>query len=68
MRFRGADFATEELAFDPQTSGGLLFAVAAADADALLRDVRALGLPCGVVGELMPRVDAEIIIEGTIGT
>lgn len=68
VRLRGADFATEELVFDPQTSGGLLFAVAAADADALLRDVRTLGLPCGVVGELMPRVDAEIIIEGTIGT
>ncbi|MBP3310642.1 MAG: selenide, water dikinase SelD, partial [Butyricicoccus sp.] len=66
VRFRGADFATEELVFDPQTSGGLLFAVAAADADALLRDVQALGLPCGVIGELMPRVDTEIIIEGTI--
>lgn len=66
VRFRGADFATEELVFDPQTSGGLLFAVAAADADALLRDVQVLGLPCGVIGELMPRVDTEIIIEGTI--
>lgn len=66
VRFRGADFATEELVFDPQTSGGLLFAVAAADADALLRDVQALGLPCGVIGELMPRVDTEVIIEGTI--
>lgn len=66
IRFRGADFATEELIFDPQTSGGLLFAVAANDADALLRDVQALGLPCGLIGTLMPRVDAEIIIEGTI--
>lgn len=66
IRFRGADFATEELVFDPQTSGGLLFAAAAGDADALLRDIQALGLPCGMVGELMPRVDAEIIIEGSI--
>ncbi|MBS6546090.1 MAG: selenide, water dikinase SelD [Butyricicoccus pullicaecorum] len=66
IRFRGADFATEELVFDPQTSGGLLFAVAAADADALLRDVQALGLPCGIIGELMPRVDMELIVEGTI--
>lgn len=66
VRFRGADFATEELVFDPQTSGGLLFAVAADDADALLRDVRALGLPCGIIGELLPRLDTEIIVEGTI--
>ncbi len=66
IRFRGADFATEELVFDPQTSGGLLFAVAAADADALLRDVQALGLPCGIIGELMPRVDMDLIVEGTI--
>lgn len=66
IRFRGADFATEELVFDPQTSGGLLFAVAREDADALLREVQALGLPCGMIGELMPRVDTELIIEGTI--
>lgn len=66
VRFHGADFATEELVFDPQTSGGLLFAVAAQDADALLRDIQALGLPCGMIGALMPRMDTEIIIEGTI--
>lgn len=66
VRFRGADFATEELVFDPQTSGGLLFAAAPADADALVRRLTALGLPCGVIGELLPRLDTEIIVEGKI--
>ncbi len=66
VRFHGADFATEELVFDPQTSGGLLFAVHAADADALTRDLAAQGLPCGIIGELLPRLDTEIIVEGTI--
>lgn len=66
IRFNGADFATEELVFDPQTSGGLLFAVRAEDAAALLRDIAAHGLPCGIIGELQPRRDAAIIIEGHI--
>ena len=64
VRFgRGITFADEELVFDPQTSGGLLFAVDPADADALARDLAALGLPCGQIGTLLPRVDAEIIVE-----
>lgn len=66
IRFRGGDFATEELVFDPQTSGGLLFAVAEHDAEAFAQDVAQLGLPCGVIGELLPRLDVEIIVEGTI--
>ena len=63
VRMRGLSFADEEVLFDPQTSGGLLFAVDPADTDALLADIAALGLPCGVIGELLPRLDTEIIVQ-----
>lgn len=62
LRFDGRFSAAERtLPFDPQTSGGLLIAVAAAQADALvkalqLRDVKA----AAVVGEVLegkPRLD-----------
>ena len=59
----GLSFAQEELLFDPQTSGGLLLAVAAEDATALLKEVRSLGLPCGDIGQLLPRLETEIIVE-----
>ncbi|MBA3848148.1 MAG: selenide, water dikinase SelD [Planctomycetes bacterium] len=46
--------ARDHLAFDPQSSGGLLIAVAAGDADALVRDLRDGGdEPATVVGEIV---------------
>ncbi len=50
VQFSGVPFEAEELLFDPQTSGGLLFAVAPADADAALAALQSLGMPCGNVG------------------
>jgi selenide,water dikinase len=41
--------AQEELLFDPQTSGGLLLAVAENQAEALLRDLRAAGIASAAV-------------------
>lgn len=63
MRMCGLSFAEEELLFDPQTSGGLLFAVDAAVADAFVQEIAADGLPCARIGELIPRMDVEIIAE-----
>lgn len=63
VRFQDVNFADQELVFDPQTSGGLLFAVDQCHAHALLSDIQALGLPCGMIGELLPRMDVEIIAE-----
>ena len=63
VRFRGVNFAMEELLFDPQTSGGLLLAVAPEDAQALLTELTSLGLPVGIVGEMIPRMDVAIIVE-----
>lgn len=59
----GLTFAQEELLFDPQTSGGLLLAVEEADAGPLLAELRTLDLPCGDIGTILPRLDAEIIVE-----
>jgi selenide,water dikinase len=41
--------AQEELLFDPQTSGGLLLAVAENQAEALLRDLRAAGVASAAI-------------------
>ena len=42
--------AREDIMFDPQTSGGLLLSVAPEDADAALRRLSTLSLPCSVIG------------------
>ena len=50
VQFEGVPFALEEILFDPQTSGGLLFSVAEKEADALAADLCAAGLPARIVG------------------
>ena len=42
------------LLFDPQTAGGLLISVTAAQAESLLQNLRALGLPAAIVGAVLP--------------
>lgn len=49
----------EDLLFDPQTSGGLLFSVNANDANALVNDLRACGLDAAVIGEMLKLDDNE---------
>jgi selenide,water dikinase len=44
------DLALSDLFFDPQTSGGLLFALPATQADALVRDLCAHGLNAAQIG------------------
>lgn len=63
LRMNGLSFAEEELLFDPQTSGGLLFAVDADCADEFIEKIAEGGLPCARIGELIPRMDMEIIAD-----
>lgn len=63
VRFQGVSFAMEEALFDPQTSGGLLIAVDARDAQGMVGRMRQEGLPAAIVGEITPRGEAEIIVE-----
>ena len=55
-------FSMEEVLFDPQTSGGLLFAVKASEADAFLHELKAAGLPAAKVGRFVKRRDVPIYV------
>ena len=62
VEFEGVPFPMEEILFDPQTSGGLLFAVAPDAADALEQELQAAGLPAKIVGEIKERSEKEIVV------
>lgn len=49
-----------DVLFDPQTSGGLLVALPADEAEAYAARVRELGQPAAVVGEVLPKGDASV--------
>ncbi len=51
--------ALQDLLFDPQTSGGLMIAVAPADADALVAALAAEGVPAQAVGCMRPYAAAQ---------
>lgn len=55
-------FAMQEVMFDPQSSGGLLIVLPADQAENLLADIRALGVPSAIVGEMMEPGRKEIIV------
>ena len=55
-------FSMEEVLFDPQTSGGLLFAVKATEADEFLHELKAAGLPAAKVGRFVKRRDVPIYV------
>ena len=54
----------EEVLFDPQTSGGLLVALPDGQAAALVEDMRRIGAPSAVVGEVTDSEDIEIRVVG----
>jgi len=56
-------FAMQEILFDPQTSGGLLISMEPNDAPKALEELKALGLPCTVVGEVTKRLEKAIYIK-----
>ena len=51
------------LLFDPQTAGGLLISVAAADAERLARDLKGNKVPVVQIGEVVPRAQPLIFVE-----
>ena len=64
MRFENVSFGMEEVLYDPQTSGGLLFAVPGEVAEELRGELREAGLPAEIVGEVMEKQEVEIQVEG----
>ena len=61
--FVSCGFSMQEILFDPQTSGGLLASIDAADAEAALKELEELGLPCGIVGRIEARQEKAVIVE-----
>ena len=53
----------DEVAFDPQTSGGLLIAVPAREVEQLTRDLLAEGvLAAAVIGEVVPQAEGWVVL------
>ena len=65
VEFRNIPFSMEEILFDPQTSGGLLVAVKAEQAEALEAELQNAGLPAKIVGTLLEKNSEapEIVVE-----
>lgn len=55
--FKDISFAMQEVLFDPQTSGGLLIAVAEKDAEEMVQRMQDSGVPAKVVGEILSEED-----------
>ena len=63
VRFENVPFAMEEVFFDPQTSGGLIFAVDPGDAQALEQELRSAELPARILGEILEKTEPEIMVQ-----
>ncbi len=61
VTFQDVPFAMEEILFDPQTSGGLLIATEKSQAAPLAEELRSAGYPAGIVGEILPKTETEIL-------
>lgn len=66
VEFQNVPFAMEEILFDPQTSGGLLVSMRPEEAKLALKEIRELGLPCGIVGTVEAKKDKKIIVNGIV--
>ena len=64
VEFVNCSFAIEEILFDAQTSRGLLVSMPPEDGEAALKELKALGLPCNIVGYVTDREEKTIIVEG----
>ena len=58
--FKNNNFAMEEVLFDAQTSGGLLYSINKDDANIAMEALKKLNMPCGIVGEITTKKDIEI--------
>jgi len=56
------DEATQVLLFDPQTSGGLLVSIAAAEADAVRAALQSAGVPAWTIGHVAPAGPHAVIV------
>ena len=62
VEFREVPFYMEEILFDPQTSGGLLLSMEREDGERALAELKTLGLPCAIVGEVVKGQKKRVIV------
>ena len=62
VEFEKVPFYIEELLFDPQTSGGLLASISPEEGEQALREIAALGLPCGKIGQITEKKEKSIYV------
>lgn len=62
VRFLDIPFAMEEILFDPQTAGGLLIALEKSQAESLLSELRGIGLPANIIGEITEEENGMILV------
>lgn len=62
VKFEIDDFAMEEILFDPQTSGGLLFTAAPGEGDKILADFEKNSIPCYEIGHVTKRQEDVIVV------
>ena len=62
VQFENVPFSMEEVLFDPQTSGGLLFAVKPEQAGAFLKELQGAGLPAAMVGRFVSKKEKDIYV------
>lgn len=62
VQFVDCSFALEEILYDAQTSGGLLVSMAAEDGEKALAELKALGLPCNLVGRVVKKGEKTVIV------
>lgn len=58
----GVDPVLVELCYDPQTSGGLLIAVASSEADVLDEALRRNGVTAARIGKVLPSSEARVVL------
>ena len=63
VKFEDIAFSMEEVLFDPQTSGGLLFSVEKDKAEALLTELNKTVPAARIVGEVAEKQDVEITVK-----
>lgn len=64
VQFENCSFAVEEILYDAQTSGGLLVSMAAEDGEKALEELKALGLPCAIVGKIVKKGEKAVTVRG----
>lgn len=63
VQFVDCSFAIEEILYDAQTSGGLLVSMEAEDGEKALEELKALGLPCGIVGRVAKKGRKTVVVQ-----